>query len=224
MIMSFPVEIPDQQNNWVEILEETEVYTFGKKQFRIDQATLRFRKFDGLMSAPITRINFERGDSVGVLLYDPGDDVVILVRQFRYPVLAGLKLREKTGYEERKAWPLEIIAGVAERDVTVKEVAHKEILIEAGYRIKGDLLPIYTIYPSPGGSSERIYLFLGHVDQRKKEVKGGGVLAEGEDIQVVAIPFEEAMALIENGEIEDAKTIIALQYLAIQKLNELPMG
>jgi len=222
--MSFPVETPDQRGTWVEILEETELYTFGKKLFRIVQATLRFRKFDGLMSEPITRINFERGDSVGVLMHDPSDDVIILVRQFRYPVLASLKLREKTGYEERMAWPLEIIAGVSEKDLTVKEVAHKEILEETGYLIKGDLQPIHIIYPSPGGSSERIHLFLGYVDRRKKEGKGGGVLAEGEDIQVVAIPFAEAMAMIAIGEINDAKTIIALQYLALQKVNELPMG
>jgi 8-oxo-dGTP pyrophosphatase MutT (NUDIX family) len=73
------------------------------------------------------------------------------------------------------------------------------------------------MYPSPGGSSERITLFLVHIDVHERIGRGGGVVAEGEDIQVEALPFQEAMNMIARGEIRDAKTILALQHLALLK-------
>jgi ADP-ribose pyrophosphatase len=217
--MSSTPSRPKDTGSWVRILDLSEDYTFGKV-FRIIRATLQHRRFDGQMSAPITRINFERGDSVGVLLYDPQEDAVVLVRQFRYPVYASLAPDERDGDGAKQAWLLEIVAGVKDVGRTVKEVAHKELLEEAGYQIKGDLQPITTIYPSPGGSSERITLFLGKVDQGEHVGKGGGVMAEGEDIQMEAVPFQEAMDMVARGEIRDAKTIIALQHLALLKARD----
>jgi len=149
---------PDDASPWVKILELVEDYAFGKL-FRVVRATLQYRRFDGRMSDPVTRINFERGDSVGVLLYDPQDDAVVLVRQFRYPVYASLDPAERAGDSTEQAWLLEMVAGVKDVDRTVRDVAHKELLEEAGYMVKGDLQPITTIYPSPGGTSERIHLF-----------------------------------------------------------------
>jgi len=73
------------------------------------------------------------------------------------------------------------------------------------------------MYPSPGGTSERIHVFWGEVDQRRRVAEGGGVAAEGEDTQIVVLPFAEAMAMVARGEICDAKTIIALQHLALHK-------
>ena len=201
---------------WVKILDLSEDYRFGDR-FRIMRARLQYRRSDGRMSDPVTRINFERGDSVGVLLYDVQSDSVVLVRQFRYPVYAGLDLAERGGDGVRQAWLLEIVAGVKDAGRTVKQVANKELLEEAGYQVKGELQFVTTIYPSPGGTSERIHLFLGEVDQRHRAGRGGGVVAEGEDTQVVVLPFPEAMDMIARGEIRDAKTIIALQHLALRK-------
>ena len=206
----------DDAGSWVKILDQVEDYSFGKL-FRIIRATLQYRRFDGRMSDPVTRINFERGDAVGVLLYDPHDDAVILVRQFRYPVYAGLAPDEREGDSAKQAWLLEIVAGVVDEGRTIKEVANKELLEEAGYKIKGELRPITTFYPSPGGTSERVYLFLGEVDRRRRIGEGGGIAAEGEDTQVVVLPFREAVDMIARGEICDAKTIIALQYLALSR-------
>jgi len=214
--MSSTPSQPDDGGLWVEILDLAEDYAFGKL-FRIVRAKLRYRRFDGRMSDPVTRINFERGDSVGVLLYDPQDDAVVLVRQFRYPVYASLDPDERAGDGAKQAWLWEIVAGVQDAGRTVKDVAHKELLEEAGYKVKGDLQPITTIYPSPGGTSERIHLFLGEVDQRQRVGKGGGVAAEGEDTQIVVLPFHEAMDKVVRGEIRDAKTIIALQHLDLLK-------
>jgi ADP-ribose pyrophosphatase len=200
----------------VKILDQIEDYRFGE-QFRVTRATLRYRRFDGQMSDPVTRFNFERGDSVGVLLYDPQDDAVVLVRQFRYPAYAGLDPDEREGDGASRAWLLEIVAGVVDEDQTIKEVAHRELLEEAGYQAKGELQPIGTIYPSPGGTSERIHLFLSEVDRRQRAGKGGGIAAEGEDIQIVILPLRQAMDMVTRGEICDAKTIIALQHLALLK-------
>ncbi|MCK4449423.1 MAG: NUDIX domain-containing protein [Anaerolineae bacterium] len=221
--MSSSPSPPGNAGSWVKILDLAEDYSF-EKLFRVVRARLRYRRFDGRMSDPITRINLERGDSVGVLLYDAQDDAVVLVRQFRYPVYASLDPEKRAGDGARQAWLLEIVAGVKDAGRTVREVAHKELLEEAGYEVEGDLRPITTIYPSPGGTSERIHLFLGEVDHRQRAGKGGGVAAEGEDTQIVVLPFREAMEMIASGEICDAKTIVALQRLALLKAGEADMG
>lgn len=205
----------NEQQPWVKLEEEHEDYAFGRL-FKVVRASLRYRRFDGHMSEPVTRINFVRGMAAGVLLYDPDQDTVILVRQFRYPVYANLSEQERRATPQL-AWVLELVAGVPEEGASVKELARKELIEEAGIDVTGDLEPIATIYPSPGGTSEQITIFLAHVDAKQERGSGGGVLAEGEDTQVVEMPFQEALAKIRAGEITDAKTIIALQHLALQQ-------
>jgi ADP-ribose pyrophosphatase len=199
----------------VKILELVEDYSFGNI-FRVIRATLQYQRFDGHMSEEITRINFERGDSVGVLLYDPDEDMVVLTRQFRYPVYASIdpKIIEERG--AKQAWILEIVAGIIDPGCSAIEIASKELLEEAGYVVHGGYRPIATIYPSPGGTSERIHLFLclvNHKDRINKE----GLISNEEDIQVESLSFQESMKMINRGEISDAKTIIALQHLALSK-------
>ncbi len=201
----------------VNLIEETDEWALGDL-FRVTRATLQHRRFDERMSDPITRINFERGDSVGVLLHEPQQDAVILVRQFRYPVYASLDAAGRDGEGAQKAWILELVAGMVEKDYTVGQVARKELIEEAGYQVRGELEPIATIYPSPGGTSERIHLFLGAVEGGDQTTKGGGVAAEGEDIQIVALPLGEAMDMVARGQIQDAKTIVALQHLALRRV------
>ena len=208
---------PDEAGPWVRILTLAEDYAFGEFS-RVTRAVLRYRRFDGQMSDPVTRINFERGDAVGVLLHDPKDDTVVLVRQFRYPVYASLTPEEHVGDGAQRAWSLEIIAGIVDEGQSVMEVAYRESLEETGYTIKHELQPIATVYPSPGGSSERVHLLWGEIDRGRRTSDGGGVVAEGEDIQIVVLPFHQAMNLVARGEICDAKTIIALQHLALLKV------
>jgi ADP-ribose pyrophosphatase len=197
----------------VKILDLVEDYSF-RGIFRVNRARLQFRRFDGHMSVEITRINFERGDSVGVLLYDPDEDVVVLTRQFRYPVYASIdpEMVKVGGVEQ--AWSLEVVAGIIDPDITIVEAASKEVLEEAGFVVKEDFRPITKIYSSPGWSSERIHLFLALVDHKDRLSIGGGLPAEGEDIRVESLAFPEALMMIDRGEISDAKTIIALQHLA----------
>lgn len=200
----------------VKIIDQVEDYSFGGL-FRVIKARLMYRRTDGRMSGEITRINFERGDSVGVLLYDPDEDVVVLVRQFRYPVYAGITLDLGDTGEEEQAWLLEVVAGIIEPGSSAVEIASQELLEEAGYMVQADLRPITTIYPSPGGTSERIHLYLGLVTQEDRVGSGGGLPENAEDIQVEYLPFGQAMEMVGKGEISDAKTIIALQHLALLK-------
>jgi ADP-ribose pyrophosphatase len=201
---------------WVKILDLEEDYSF-RGMFRVIRARLQYQRFDGHMSEEITRINFERGDSVGVLLYDPAEDVVVLTRQFRYPVYTRIEpeIIEKGG--AKQAWLLEIVAGIIDPGHSVVEAASREVLEEAGYEVQGDFRPVATIYPSPGWTSERMHIFLGFVDQKDQLDAGGGIPSEGEDIQVEILPFQDSMKMIARGEISDAKTIVALQHLALLK-------
>jgi ADP-ribose pyrophosphatase len=200
----------------VKILDRVEDYSFGSI-FRVIRATLRYRRFDGHMSEDITRINFERGDSVGVLLYDPDEDVVVLNRQFRYPVYASIEPESVDDEGAKQAWILEIVAGIIDPGHSVIEAASREVLEEAGYVVKGDFRPITTIYTSPGWTSERIHLFLGIVDHKVRLSAGGGLPSEGEDIRVESVSFQELMMSIARGDVRDAKTIISLQHLALLK-------
>jgi len=174
--------------------------------FQLDRAVVRYEKFDGHLSDEVTRLVFERGDSVAVLLYDPDRDSVILVKQFRYPVY----VRDKDN-----GWLLEIVAGIVDRNRMPEEVARAELMEEAGYSV-GDLEHIGTFYPSPGACSERIHLYLVHVSAANRMGPGGGRLGESEDIEVHEISLDEALRLVRQGTIRDATTIIGLQHLALR--------
>ena len=108
----------------VKILDLVEDYSF-ESMFSVIRATLRYRRFDGHMCEEITRINIERGDSVGVLLYDPDEDVVVLTRQFRYPVYAGIESEIVEDGGGKQAWLLEIVAGNIDPGHSVIEAASR---------------------------------------------------------------------------------------------------
>jgi ADP-ribose pyrophosphatase len=210
-----PIDSIDHPED-VEILERVEDYSFGS-MFRVIKTRLRYQRFDGQMSEEITRLSFMRGDSVAVLLYDPAEDVVVLTRQFRYPVYASIDPGVVGDEGASRAWSLEIVSGSVDPGHSAAEIASKEVLEEAGYAIQGGLRPIAAIYPSPGWTSERIFLFLGLIDHEDRLHAGGGLPSEGEDIRVESLSFQDSMRMIERGEISDAKTIIALQHLASLK-------
>jgi len=175
--------------------------------FKLDKAVLRYEKFDGRMSNEVTRLVFERGDSVGVVLYDRGQDTVILVEQFRYPAYVR---------EEDDGWLLEVVAGIVDRGRSPDAVARAELVEEAGYSLE-ELEYVTTFYPSPGASSERIHLYLGYVSAAARVGAGGGSSQESEDIRVVEMPLDEALRLVRQGLIKNGTTIIALQHLALRQ-------
>ena len=173
--------------------------------FRIESYRLRHRLFSGSWSKPIVRELFERGHAVAVLPYDPLTDRVVLIEQFRIGALvAGLD-----------PWLREIVAGVIEADESTEEVAQRETREESGCVVH-DLIPVCQYLVSPGGTSEQITVFCGRVNA--SEADGiHGVAEEDEDIRAASYLFAEAMAMVENGKINSASPIIALQWLALNK-------
>jgi ADP-ribose pyrophosphatase len=168
---------------------------------------LRHEKFSGKMSGRVTRLVFERGDSVAVLLHDRERDSVVLAEQFRYPAY----IREGAD-----AWLLEIVAGSVDGDRTPEAVARAELVEEVGYAVE-ELEYLATFYSSPGACSERIHLYLGHLSSAERVGPGGGKPGTDEDICVHHMSLDEALHLLREGVIRDAKTIIALQYLALRR-------
>lgn len=176
--------------------------------FKVDCYTISYRRSDGTWSQPLRRLVFERGDAVAVLPYNPETGELLLVRQLRVPTLV----------RGGEGWLWELIAGVWEPDRSPEEVACTEALEEAGYRFYV-ISPLLSFYPSPGGSSERIMVFLADLRRAERIASGGGVPSSGEDIQVGRFTLSEALEMIRRGAIVDAKTIIALQYVALWGAN-----
>ncbi len=183
----------------------------------VQQATLRYRHSNGKLGDPVQWLAVNHGKAVGVLIYDAEADTVTLIRQFRYPVYAGLPEAERAGSGAQHAWLLEIVAGIQGEGQTAEETARRELREELGYEVAGDLHQFATVYTSPGYSTEPVTLFLAYANANAQQGGGGGLAEEGEDTQVVVLPFTEVLQMVERGEICDAKTILALQHLALRK-------
>ena len=186
----------------VEIMEKTTPF---EGYFRVDRYRLRHRKFDGGWTAPLAREIFERGHAAAVLLYDPARDAVVLIEQFRIGAYTA----------QLEPWLIETVAGIIEPGEDAEGVVRREAVEEAGCEIT-DLLPIGTYLMSPGGSSETIAFFCGRVDSAGA---GGihGLAHEGEDIRVVVLTSDQALARLEAGEIINANAVLPLQWLALNR-------
>jgi ADP-ribose pyrophosphatase len=169
--------------------------------FKIDEASLKYEQFDGKMSPLVRRLNFDRGDSVAALIFNPKRQLIILVNQFKYPT-----------FEKGPGWITETIAGMIDNNENPEDVARREVLEETGYKVS-KLQHISTFYVSPGGTSERVFLYYTEIDDDSKIAEGGGLKEENEDIINVELSLDEALKKIENGEMADAKTIIAILWL-----------
>ena len=187
----------------VHILDRREV--FGGF-FRIDEVRLQYERFDGSMSAAMTRLVLDRGDAVAILLHDPRRQLVLLCEQFRLPAYD----------HDGPGWLLEIPAGVVEPGERPEDCARREAREETGYIVQS-LGPIATVYPSPGGSSERISIFSAEIAVDDRVPTQGGNVSEGEDIRVVALPIAQAFEAARTGGIQDAKTLIAIQWLELRR-------
>jgi len=169
--------------------------------FKLDETHLSYERFDGTMSEPVSRLALERGDSAAVLLYRPESKQIVLVNQFRYPT-----------YEKGPGWIVETLAGVIDPGEDPEDAARREVLEESGYALR-DLVHLSTFYVSPGGSSERIFLYLAEIAESDKVTEGGGRVIEGEDIVSVELSLADALAQVRSGVIVDAKTIVAIYAL-----------
>lgn len=168
--------------------------------FKIDEALVRFEQFNGQMSPPVRRLNFERGDAAAVLVFNKEAQKIILINQFRYPT-----------YEKNGGWLMEIVAGMLDKNETPGECIRREVMEEIGYQVER-LVPISTFFTTPGGSSERIFLYYAEVIDSDRVSRGGGAEKEHEDIQIVDLSLPDLWKALDSGEIMDAKTLIALLW------------
>lgn len=151
---------------------------------------------------------YDRGNAVTVLLYNKEARTVILTRQFRLATYLN-------GNPEGTL--IETCAGLLEEGENADETVKREIEEETGYALT-DVQKVYEAYTSAGVLTERLYLYVAPYTKEQRTGKGGGLEEEGEEVQVLEMPFDEAVVMMERGEIKDAKTIILLQYAKLKQL------
>jgi len=193
---------PEFGREHVEILSRKPLHN---GYIRVDELTLRHRLFAGGDSEPFRRELITRPRGAGILLYDPDRREAVPARQFRTGMI----------HEERSPRMLELVPGLfAAREVPLG-VARRESREEAGIE-PAHVVPICDYYLSPGVGNERITLFCGRVDASRA---GGihGLEAENEDIEVVVVPRDELIEAVETGLINNAMTIIAVQWLQLHQ-------
>ncbi|HEX2562166.1 NUDIX domain-containing protein [Phenylobacterium sp.] len=154
------------------------------------------------------RETYDRGDGAVVLPYDPVGRTVVLVRQFRFPAWS-------VGHP---GFLIEAPAGLLDEASPERRVA-AEAEEETGFRLRTPR-KVFELFMSPGSVTERLHCFVAEVEPGAGV--GGGVAAEGEDIEVLELPFTEAEAMVANGEIADAKTVVLLQYARLHLFADPP--
>lgn len=184
-------------------IEVVEKKTAHKGFLQVDVYRLRHKKFDGSWSGVLPpREVCERGDAVGVLLYDPDRDAVVLIEQFRVGAAAS----------GRSAWLTEIVAGVIDEGETPEDVARRESKEEAGCTVQ-ELEKICDYFSSPGALTEYVSVFCGRVDSEGLS-QSGGLEEEHEDIRVSVVPSDEAIRLLDENRLQNSVTVIAVGWFA----------
>ncbi|WP_422381953.1 NUDIX domain-containing protein [Marinicellulosiphila megalodicopiae] len=171
--------------------------------YQLDKLTIEHERYDGKQQT-IERELLLRHDAVCVLLFDPVLDKVVLIEQFRVGAI-----------KQQNPWLLEVVAGLIDKDEAPEEVAHRESFEEAGVHIK-NLSKITQYQSSPGGTNETIHLFIAQVDSNTA-FGTHGLEAESEDIKVVVLQKQAAFDMINQGKINNASTLISLQWLIINE-------
>ncbi|RKP48362.1 NUDIX domain-containing protein [Trinickia fusca] len=164
-----------------------------------------FQRNDGVWQRQ-SRETYDRGNGATILLFNREKKTVVLTRQFRFPVFVnghdGLLIETAAGLLDNAAPETRILAEAEE---------------ETGYRVR-NVHKVFEAYMSPGSVTEKLHFFVGEYDASSRVGHGGGIEDEGEDIEVIELTLEDALAAITRGEIVDGKTIMLLQYAALQGL------
>lgn len=189
---SSAIRIVDQQTVWKRFIH---LRTLVVEQTRADGRVER-----------LDREVHDHGAAAAILLVDPVRQSVVLVRQFRPGAFFG-------GHPD--GFLLEVPAGLLDDDSPEDAIA-REAMEETGYAVS-DFRHLFEMYSSPGTLTERVSCFAAHIDAGRRDGAGGGVDHEGEDIEIVEMPIDEAFGLIAAGGIVDAKTIMMLQWLMLNR-------
>jgi len=179
-----------------------EVELIAKAWHTLRRTTFDYRRRDGSWTRQ-QRETYDRGDGATVLLFDPVRRTVLLTRQFRFPVYVN-------GHPDGMF--LETAAGLldgADPAAAIRREAAEELGVTVG-----ELIEVFAVWTSPGSVTERVHCFAAPYSAGSRTSGGGGVAAEGEDIEAVELPFDSALTMIETGGIADAKTMMLLQWAA----------
>ena len=174
--------------------------------YTLKKVTYDYQKQDGTWERQ-SREAYDRGNGAVILLYHPIRKTVILTRQFRVPAYLN---GNPTGML------IEACAGLLDQ-ASPEDRIRKETEEETGYRI-ASVRKVFEAYMSPGSVTEILYFFIAEYSDRMKVSDGGGVATEQEEIEVLELSIDEALSMIEPGEIKDAKTIMLLQYLRLHAI------
>jgi nudix-type nucleoside diphosphatase (YffH/AdpP family) len=154
-----------------------------------------------------SREAYDRGNGAAILLYNKAQQTIILTNQFRMATFVN-------GNESGML--IEACAGLLDKD-NAEDCIKRETEEETGYKIT-EVKKIFEAYMSPGSVTEKLYFFIAEYTKDMKVTAGGGIEHEQEDIEVLEIPFTTALSMIQSGEIKDAKTIMLLQYIQLNKI------
>lgn len=179
--------------------------TLSKNWYHLRNVTYDYTGSDGRTSRQKREV-YDRGNGATILLRDRARDKVVLVRQFRMPAL-------QNGHS---GWLIETPAGLLDGQ-SPEEAIRREAMEETGYRV-GEPRFLFRSFMSPGAVTETIDFFAADVDLDDRIEAGGGVAHEHEDIEVLEVAFDEALAMVASGEICDAKTIMLLHWAQIERL------
>lgn len=171
----------------------------SQRKYLLRFVTFAWRRGDGSWQEQKREV-YDKGDGAVILLYNRIKRSVVLIRQFRLPAFLN-------GYRETL---IEAAAGVldgAAPEVRIRD----EVSEETGYAVH-DVKKVCEAFMSPGGFTEKLHFFVAEYDPASRPGPGGGLKEEGEDIDVLELPFADAYAMIADGRIVDAKTILLLQY------------
>ena len=193
---------PPMDNSPVRITAEE---LLSDNWYLLKKYSFDLRRRDGSWQAQ-TREVYDRGNGATILLYNTLQRTVLLIRQFRMPTFVN-------GHD---GYLIETAAGLLD-NASPEERIRLEVEEETGYRV-GHVEKIYSAFMSPGSVTERIHFFTGEYQPGDRVGEGGGLEHEGEDIQVLELGFDEAIAMVGRGEIVDGKTIMLLQYLELRLL------
>jgi nudix-type nucleoside diphosphatase (YffH/AdpP family) len=180
-----------------------ETETLSEDWYVLRKTTFDYLQRDGTWSRQ-NRETYDRGNGATILLYDPDARTVLLTRQFRLPAYVN-------GHPDGML--IEAPAGLLDGDDPA-EAIRREAEEETGVRV-GEVTRLFEVFMSPGSVTERVTFFAAPYTHADKISGGGGVLSDGEDIEVLELPLQEALRMIDDGEIADGKTIMLLQWACI---------
>jgi nudix-type nucleoside diphosphatase (YffH/AdpP family) len=180
-----------------------EVRTLSDDWYVLKKTIFDYQRRDGAWQRQ-SRETYDRGDGATILLYSRAQRSVVLVRQFRFPAYVN-------GWDDLLT---ETPAGLLDK-ATPADAIRREVEEETGYQVR-NVQPVFRAYMSPGSVTERLHFFIAEYEPEDRVAPGGGDEGEGEDIEVIELPIEEALRRIDAGEICDGKTIMLLQYAALR--------